>query len=38
VTEGPEPQRYWVSQADRAQEEKLVDYVDFVGPAIPPGR
>jgi hypothetical protein len=38
VAAGAEHQRYWVSQADRALEGKLVDYVDFVGPAIPPGR
>ena len=38
VSAGAEHQRYWVSQADRALEGKLVDYVDFVGPAIPPGR
>ncbi len=38
VGSGAQPSRYWVSQADRALEGKLVDYVDFVGPAIPPGR
>jgi hypothetical protein len=27
-----------VSQADQALEGKLVDYLDFVGPAIPSGR
>jgi hypothetical protein len=38
VVTGAETRRYWVSQAERALEGKLVDYVDFVGPAIPPGR
>ena len=38
VGSGAQAPRYWVSQADRALEGKLVDYVDFVGPAIPPGR
>jgi hypothetical protein len=35
---GTEQTRYWVSQADQALEGKLVDYLDFVGPAIPSGR
>ncbi len=35
---GAEQPRYWVSQADQALEGKLVDYLDFVGPAIPSGR
>ena len=38
VSPGAEQTRYWVSQADQALEGKLVDYLDFVGPAIPSGR
>jgi subtilisin family serine protease len=35
---GGDRPRYWVSQAGEAVEGKLVDYEDFLGPAIPAGR
>jgi hypothetical protein len=35
---GPETRRYWVTRTDLVTTGKLVDYVDFVGPAVPSGR